>query len=425
MVTISWNIMNNLKPLHFSQCLSFTLLLLIGFFLSACATTEEPATPVVVEPAWKDELRTLSSSQLELNAINALLRNDEEIAARNVEILLEKSPNSKTGLTLEKQIKSDPEEILGTRFVVYPALEGESLMSIAERFTGDPLNFYSLAKFNDISAAEKIPESSLIKVPNRGEIGSTSDTIKNSVSRPVSKPRQTDTAKPLPNTETLVSKPLQAESIDNSKPVINSTDAIVSSIPEPEVEEKNVAEQAEALFSNHQYAELISLRNSNDAEFSSSPQLTEYVAASYLVLSEKAFAKKEMATSASYLNEVKQFNLPPALATRASNLESRLQVNALLDKANAQKQQGQLEQSLHTYSAIQAIEPGNSKAQKEKKKIVNKLTKDYYQASIVSRGNFDYKSELDWINKILKIDPTHAKSLQRKPIVERLVDQLN
>ena len=418
--------MNNLKPLHFSQCLPFTLLLLIGFFLSACATTEEPA-PVVVEPAWKDELRTLNSGQLELNAINALLRNDEEIAARNIEILLEKSPDSKTALTLEKQIKSDPEDILGTRFIVYPALEGESLISIAERFTGDPLNFYSLAKFNDISASEKIPESSLIKVPNRGEIGSTTNTIKSSTSsRPVSRPKQTDTAKPLPNTGTLVSKPLQAKPIDADKPEVSPTpEAIPVVEATPVVEEKTIEEQAEALFSNHQYAELISLRNSNDAEFSSNPKLTEYVAASYLVLSEKAFAKKEMTSSASYLNEVKQFNLSPSLATRASNLESRLQVIALLDKASAQRQQGQLEQSINTYAAVQAIEPGNSKAQKERKKIVDKLTKDYYQASIVSRGNFDYKSELDWINKILNIDPTHAKSLQRKPIVERLVDQLN
>ena len=174
-----------------------------------------------------------------------------------------------------------------------------------------------------------------IKVPNKGAVGTVSPTIKNSVrqssrnnstSTPQIKP--TSTVKTLPKNKTIVSKPTTPNKTIVSKPVEASP-----AVDEPEVIEKDIAQQAEELFSSHQYAELISLRNSNDSVFSGDSQLTEHVAASYLVLSEKAFAGKDMASSSSYLNEAKQFNLPPSLSSRALNLESRLQVIALLDKA--------------------------------------------------------------------------------------------
>jgi len=398
--------MNKVYLLNLLKVSSVSTLLALSLY--GCASTPPPeeeddddlVSVYTPEPAWKEEFRKLSNSQLQSKAINALLAGDEILGAQYLEILLEEQPNSYIGLLLERQINLPPSDILGQRYVVHEVKKGETLMDLSRRFTGDKFKFYSLAKFNDIDVPGALPDGILLKVPNNSNQYTPDPNRKI-----VEEPKKTKSSK---STARKPEKP-KAEKV---------TQAVTAAPKVP------VAEQANELYSNKRYSDLVALRESNIVEFNNDPKLNEQAARSYLALAQGSYDKKDFNVASSRLAEAKRLDQSSGkLSEEVSTLSSQIQVGSLLEKAKSQEKQGDLLAAINTHKVILTVEPENRVATRQQAKLVNQLTNDYFQSSLKSRESQDHKAELVWLNKILSINPTYQKAIQRKLIVDLLVQQ--
>ena len=137
-------------------------LLFIG--LTSCQTS-----PPVGEPGRNGEIGTPEQEQTlgpRLRKAIVLLETGQETVARGeLQTVLVDFPDSKRAKNLLQQIDADPEAQLGKQHFSYKLKYGDSLSTVAERFLGDPLKFYILAKYNGIDNPKAVSTGQIIKVP--------------------------------------------------------------------------------------------------------------------------------------------------------------------------------------------------------------------------------------------------------------------
>ena len=403
-----------MNKVHLFNALKISIVsTLLALSLSGCVTVPEEEhddDDLLVnseqEPAWMEEFRKLSTSQLQSKAIDALLVADEELALQYLEVLFEDVPDSYVGLLLERQINLPPSDILGQRYFVHKVKRGESLMDIAHRYTGDRLKFYSLARFNNIEVPSSVPIGELLKVPNTGKQYAV-DTVQAKPEKPLKSSGSSNKPKPI-QTKPVVS--------NSEKPT--TTAAVVGP-------ERSLSEQAKQLYSEKRYSELVALRTSNVAEFDNDTILNGNAAASYLALAKQAFNKKDFNIASSRLGQAKKLDESSGkLSKEISTLSDEIQIGSLLEKAKSQEKQGNLSAAMGTYDVVLTLESKNRVAAKQRSKLIKQLTDDYFQSSLEAREKKDFKAELAWLNKILDINSTYEKAIQRKLIVELLLKTL-
>lgn len=112
----------------------------------------------------------IPGSQLAQDRVHAameLLDRGEEARARSLlESALRQEPGNATAQRLLDEINVDPRRQLGERSYAYVVREADTMTSLAERFLGDPLLFYALARYNDIVPNQLTPGQT-IRVPER------------------------------------------------------------------------------------------------------------------------------------------------------------------------------------------------------------------------------------------------------------------
>lgn len=69
--------------------------------------------------------------------------------------------------SLISQIDGDPRQLLGAEHYSYTLREGETLSTIAGRALGNPMLFYSLARYNSIAVPSSVRPGQVILVPGR------------------------------------------------------------------------------------------------------------------------------------------------------------------------------------------------------------------------------------------------------------------
>jgi len=90
---------------------------------------------------------------------------DTERARNELETVISTAPNHRVARHLLRQLDADPEAYLGTTHFLYEIQPGDSLWLIAERFLGDSLKFYILARYNGIKNPSTIPAGRMLKIP--------------------------------------------------------------------------------------------------------------------------------------------------------------------------------------------------------------------------------------------------------------------
>jgi hypothetical protein len=100
-------------------------------------------------------------------AIELLGQGDEQRARTELRAALEAQPNNGAAQRLLEQIESDPRALLGGNARAYTVQPGETMSEIAERFLGDALLFYALARYNDVDAPNQVSAGQTLMIPHR------------------------------------------------------------------------------------------------------------------------------------------------------------------------------------------------------------------------------------------------------------------
>jgi hypothetical protein len=160
----------------------FLVLALILITLAGCASTA-PATrplatpkhPVAAGPDLEDK---------DLSAAMGLLYKGDAAGARKLLMrMLRRRPGDPTATSLVRQIDTAPETLLGGESFAYTTRPDDSLSLLAERFLGDPVLFYALARYNHIDTPGTLEPGRTLRIPGRQK----PETPR--VQRPVTEPR--------------------------------------------------------------------------------------------------------------------------------------------------------------------------------------------------------------------------------------------
>lgn len=136
--------------------------------LAACATTNTasklPATssvkaaPILATPDLPPAARLK-------RAVEFLGQGQEAHAKAELVQLLEDDPGNGIGRGLLRQIETDPKVMLGEKNYEYRVKPGETLSVLADRFLGDPLLFYALARYNHVVSPDAMEAGQILLIP--------------------------------------------------------------------------------------------------------------------------------------------------------------------------------------------------------------------------------------------------------------------
>jgi hypothetical protein len=101
------------------------------------------------------------------SAIEHLEAGEEEAAVAELGRVLQSDPGHRLARNLMRQIKEDPQALLGRESFAYRVQPGESLSRIAQRFLNDVYMFYALARYNDIKVPRLVAGGQMIRVPGK------------------------------------------------------------------------------------------------------------------------------------------------------------------------------------------------------------------------------------------------------------------
>jgi len=131
--------------------------------LGACASVSQSLQNAVPRGAFGEA----QSAQDRVHAAMELLDRGEQARARGLlESALREEPGNATAQRLIDEIDGDPRRVLGSRTRAYTVRENDTMTGLAERFLGDPLMFYALARYNNMVPNQLAPDQT-IQVPDR------------------------------------------------------------------------------------------------------------------------------------------------------------------------------------------------------------------------------------------------------------------
>lgn len=82
---------------------------------------------------------------------------------------LQARPGDTIARSLLRQIDTDPKELLGTGHHGYVVRQGDTMSGLAQRFLGDPLMSYALARYNGLSSPLAIAPGQSLRIPGKAK----------------------------------------------------------------------------------------------------------------------------------------------------------------------------------------------------------------------------------------------------------------
>jgi hypothetical protein len=133
--------------------------LLVAALLAGCS---HPRPAPLPPPAPAPVL----DRQAELNGAVALLdQGDTATASARVNALLARDPADPQARVLRESIDKDPVALLGPKNFPYTVKPGETMLGLAERFLGNRLKSYQLARYNGIAVPASLTAGTVLKIP--------------------------------------------------------------------------------------------------------------------------------------------------------------------------------------------------------------------------------------------------------------------
>lgn len=139
---------------------------LASVFASACSHIPEIGS-VLPTGAGAETMPDLAPRERVRLAINLLGDGDERRARAELQAALREMPSLGSATRLLAQIESEPRDLLMGEAAPYTVRGGETMSQLAERFQGDALLFYALARYNDLEAPNAVAAGQVLMIPRR------------------------------------------------------------------------------------------------------------------------------------------------------------------------------------------------------------------------------------------------------------------
>jgi LysM repeat protein len=176
--------------------------LLMALALAACSKGEPGPRPVSASVAeW---------SKGEVTAIAGLLDGgDTKTAKKRLKRALKADPMNAELLMLQQAVEGDAKEALGPRNFAHTVKSGETMGSIAQRYLGNALKAYQLARYNDLASPSAITAGQVLRIPGEQARGAEPRRPVERDAKPASKPRAlaAKPTAPAPATKTAAVNP--------------------------------------------------------------------------------------------------------------------------------------------------------------------------------------------------------------------------
>lgn len=98
-------------------------------------------------------------------AVDLLNDGDEDGAQKRLRPLLKANPNDPQANVLLESIKRDPVELLGPKSFAYTVQPGDTMITLSQRFLGNRLKFYQLARYNHVAKPIAISAGTVLRIP--------------------------------------------------------------------------------------------------------------------------------------------------------------------------------------------------------------------------------------------------------------------
>jgi hypothetical protein len=182
-----------------SRSLSYgSLALALSLALAACGPTSG------THPASPGEKPTRATPKAAPKAegntgpvVEALWKGDSAKADKLLRKILKNTPNDPLARKLQREITEDPHKVLGSDNYPYKVKPGETLWGLAQRILGDPMMFYALARYNEITVPQSLAAGSTIRIPGKLRVETPPPPPK-PVEKPTEKPAEKPAATPTP-----------------------------------------------------------------------------------------------------------------------------------------------------------------------------------------------------------------------------------
>ena len=142
--------------------LSRSAALALALALAACTASGPSGAPHPGTPS--DRAAAMKASRIE--AVIALLNQGKEAAARKrINAILKRTPGDPEAHVLLESLDRDPVELLGPNYQTRAVEPGETMIGLAERFLGNRLKFYQLARYNNIKVPASLAPGTPLRIP--------------------------------------------------------------------------------------------------------------------------------------------------------------------------------------------------------------------------------------------------------------------
>ena len=144
----------------------FAMIAIAAGLAGACSHL--PELPQMPSMGGRTEAtRGLSPRERVRLAVELLDQGNERRAEAELRAALEEQPNNSAAQRLLQQITEDPRTLLTAEPRPYTVRQGDSMSALAERYLGDGLMFYALARYNDLDAPNQLSAGQRLMIPMR------------------------------------------------------------------------------------------------------------------------------------------------------------------------------------------------------------------------------------------------------------------
>jgi hypothetical protein len=142
--------------------LSPSIALLPALALAACTASGPGGAPHPTTPTDK----AVAKKATQTEAVIALLNQGNEVGARKkLQVILKLHPNDPDAHVLLESLDRDPIELLGPNYQTRAVQPGETMIGLAERFLGNRLKFYQLARYNNVKVPANLAPGTPLRIP--------------------------------------------------------------------------------------------------------------------------------------------------------------------------------------------------------------------------------------------------------------------
>jgi tetratricopeptide (TPR) repeat protein len=378
---------------------------------SASAGEGQPMPSVTVSSKRRQDVpkfAVVTADDRVKNAIALLNSGEEQQAERELADALVIEPNNRSARKLMRQIHESPDSFFQQdEYFEYQLRSNENLVGVAEKFLDDPLEFYMLAKLNDIDHPDAIAPGKVLMIPGN------KDLLEESQIEP----------EPVAPVEVQA----KATKPSSSKPASSATPP---ASPPVKSEEDIKIERAQVYYAESRYREAINLLlpYAHKKPASEYAHVKELLAQCYLDLAND-FAKKGDLLQAQTTLETSVDALPgyKPLNTQLAIVKNQREAERLYRLGLQESQSGKENQALITFAKALRLNPEHDKAKKQMIDLRLTVVEEYHKQAMVLYRKQELAKAIEIWKHVLSLDPDYdlaKRYLLRAQELQRKIEQL-